>query len=423
MAADTNWRSREWFETTELYGWTRQAALQGMGLEPASFQDRPIIGIANSWSELTHCNAHLRDLAQSVKTGVWQAGGVPFEFPVMSLGEFNMRPTTMLFRNLMSMVVEESIRANPLDAVVLLGGCDKTTPALLMGAASADVPAILVTGGPQLSAHWRGETLGSCTDCRRYHTELRAGNISAEDWGELQGVMVRSAGHCMTIGTASTMATLGESLGMALPGNAAFPAVDARRAQLAQRSGKRAVALAANRLRPSKVMSPAAFENAIRTLHAIGGSTNAIVHLIAIAGRLGIDLPLKLFDQLSDSTPLLLNLKPSGKYLMEDFCYAGGAPALLKELTPLLHQECLTVSGKTLGANIAQARIDNADVIRPLANPLQPDGGLAVLRGSLAPGGAIIKRSAASPQLLSHRGPAVVFEDHEDLLGLSLIHI
>ncbi|MBB75413.1 MAG: dihydroxy-acid dehydratase, partial [Planctomycetaceae bacterium] len=212
MAADTNWRSREWFETTELYGWTRQAALQGMGLEPDSFQDRPIIGIANSWSELTHCNAHLRDLAQSVKNGVWQAGGVPFEFPVMSLGEFNMRPTTMLFRNLMSMVVEESIRANPLDAVVLLGGCDKTTPALLMGAASADVPAILVTGGPQLSAHWRGETLGSCTDCRRYHTELRAGNISAEDWGELQGVMVRSAGHCMTIGTASTMATLGESL-------------------------------------------------------------------------------------------------------------------------------------------------------------------------------------------------------------------
>ena len=416
MAADTNWRSREWFETTELYGWTRQAALQGMGLEPASFQDRPIIGIANSWSELTHCNAHLRDLAQSVKTGVWQAGGVPFEFPVMSLGEFNMRPTTMLFRNLMSMVVEESIRANPLDAVVLLGGCDKTTPALLMGAASADVPAILVTGGPQLSAHWRGETLGSCTDCRRYHTELRAGNISAEDWGELQGVMVRSAGHCMTIGTASTMATLGESLGMALPGNAAFPAVDARRAQLAQRSGKRAVALAAKRLRPSEVMSPAAFENAIRTLHAIGGSTNAIVHLIAIAGRLGIDLPLKLFDQLSDSTPLLLNLKPSGKYLMEDFCYAGGAPALLKELTPRLHLECLTVSGKTLAANIAQARIDNADVIRPLANPLQPDGGLAVLRGSLAPGGAIIKRSAASPQLLSHRGPAVVFEDHEDLL-------
>ena len=416
MAADTNWRSREWFETTELYGWTRQAALQGMGLEPDSFQDRPIIGIANSWSELTHCNAHLRDLAQSVKNGVWQAGGVPFEFPVMSLGEFNMRPTTMLFRNLMSMVVEESIRANPLDAVVLLGGCDKTTPALLMGAASADVPAILVTGGPQLSAHWRGETLGSCTDCRRYHTELRAGNISAEDWGELQGVMVRSAGHCMTIGTASTMATLGESLGMALPGNAAFPAVDARRAQLAQRSGKRAVALAANRLRPSKVMSPAAFENAIRTLHAIGGSTNAIVHLIAIAGRLGIDLPLTLFDQLSDSTPLLLNLKPSGQYLMEDFCYAGGAPALLKELTPLLHQDCLTVSGETLGSNIAHARIDNADVIRRLDNPLQPDGGLAVLRGSLAPGGAIIKRSASSPQLLCHQGPAVVFEDHEDLL-------
>ena len=409
-------RSQAWFGKADKDGFLHRSWMKNQGIPADSFDGRPVIGICNTFSELTPCNAHLRGLAERVKRGVYEAGGLPLEFPVMSLGEFNMRPTTMLFRNLMSMVVEESIRANPLDAVVLLGGCDKTTPALLMGAASADVPAILVTGGPQLSAHWRGETLGSCTDCRRYHTELRAGNISAEDWGELQGVMVRSAGHCMTIGTASTMATLGESLGMALPGNAAFPAVDARRAQLAQRSGKRAVALAANRLRPSKVMSPAAFENAIRTLHAIGGSTNAIVHLIAIAGRLGIDLPLKLFDQLSDSTPLLLNLKPSGQYLMEDFCYAGGAPALLKELTPLLHQECLTVSGKTLGANIAQARIDNADVIRPLANPLQPDGGLAVLRGSLAPGGAIIKRSAASPQLLSHRGPAVVFEDHEDLL-------
>ena len=416
MVPETKWRSREWFDTPELYGWTRRAAMQGMGLEPSSYEGRPIIGICNSWSELTHCNAHLRDLARSVKQGVWQAGGVPFELPVMSLGEFNMRPTTMLFRNLMSMVVEESIRANPLDAVVLLGGCDKTTPALLMGAASADVPAILVTGGPQLSAHWRGETLGSCTDCRRYHTELRAGQIDADDWQELQGEMVRSPGHCMTMGTASTMATLGEALGMALPGNAAFPAADARRSQLAQRSGKCAVALAHSALRPSHVLTRPALENGIRTLHAVGGSTNAIVHLIAIAGRLGIDLPLSLFDQLSDTTPLLLNLKPSGEYLMEDFCYAGGAPVLLKELAPLLHRNCVTVSGDTLEANVAAARNDNPDVIHPLEDPLRPDGGLVALRGSLAPSGAILKRSAASAALSQHRGPAVVFEDHDDLL-------
>jgi L-arabonate dehydrase len=410
------YRSREWFDTPELYGWTRRAALQGLGLDKASVEGRPVIGVCNTWSELTHCNAHLRDLAEAVKRGVWQAGGVPLEFPVMSLGEFNMRPTTMLFRNLMSMDVEESIRSNPLDGVVLLGGCDKTTPALLMGAASADVPAILVTGGPQLSAHWRGEQLGSCTDCRRYETELRAGRISQQDWDELQGCIVRSAGHCMTIGTASTMAVLGEALGIALPGNGAIPAVDSRRKQLAQQAGRQIVQAVNDDLRPSLVLTRLAFENAIRTLHALGGSTNAIIHLIAIAGRLGVDLPLKLFDELSDSTPLLLNLKPSGEYLMEDFYYAGGASALLKELAPLLHLDLPTVTGRTLGENIATARNDNAEVIRRFDQPLQPDGGLVVLYGSLAPRGAIIKRSAASPKLLQHRGRAVVFENHEDLL-------
>jgi L-arabonate dehydrase len=409
-------RSREWLDTPELYSWTRRAALQGMGYDRSAYEGRPVIGICNTWSELTHCNAHLRTLAEAVKRGVWQAGGFPLEFPVMSLGEFNLRPTAMLFRNLLSMEVEESLVANPLDGAVLLGGCDKTTPALLMGAASADVPVVLLTGGPQLSAHWRGETLGSCTDCRRYETELRAGGITDEQWQELQGCMVRSAGHCMTMGTASTMATLGEALGIALPGNGAIPAADARRQQLAQQAGRVIVTAVAHDLRPSRILTPAALENAIRTLHALGGSTNAIIHLTAIAGRLGIPVPLSRFDQLSDVTPLLVNLKPSGQFLMEDFFYAGGGPALLRELSPLLDLDCLTVTGQRLGEAMASARNDGPEVIRTLDAPLAPDGGLVVLEGSLAPAGAILKRSAASPSLLKHRGRAVVFEDHDDLL-------
>ncbi|MCH8063245.1 MAG: dihydroxy-acid dehydratase [Chloroflexi bacterium] len=409
-----SYRSREWLDTPELYGWLRRAAFKAQGFGEPAFEGKPIIGICNTWSELTHCNAHLRQLADAVKRGVWQAGGFPMEFPVMSLGEYNMRPTTMLFRNLLSMEVEESIIANPLDGVVLLGGCDKTTPALLMGAASADVPAILVTGGPQLKGNWRGEELGSCTDCRRYSVELRAGNITEEEWAELQNCIVRSPGHCMVMGTASTMAALGEALGIALPGNAAIPAVDSRRAQLAETAGRQIVNLVNDDLRPSKVMTPEAFENAIRTLHAIGGSTNAIVHLAAIAGRLGLDLPLKHFDDLSRTTPFVLNLKPSGKFLMEDFYYAGGLPALLKEISPLLHLDRPTVTGRTLGENIANAQNYNPDLIRGLDNPLDPEGGLAVLYGSLAPGGAIIKPTAASPELLTHRGRAIVFEDHED---------
>ena len=337
------------------------------------------------------------------------------EFPVMSLGEYNMRPTTMLFRNLMSMDVEESIRANPLDGVVLLAGCDKTTPAVLMGAASADIPAILVTGGPQLKGNWRGEELGSCTDCRRYHTELRAGSITEEQWAELQNSIVRSPGHCMVMGTASTMASMGESLGMALPGNAAIPAVDSRRIQLAEASGRQAMELVKQDLRPSKIMTPEAFENAIRTLHALGGSTNAIIHLTAIAGRLGIELPLTLFDDLSRTTPFILNLKPSGEFLMEDFFYAGGLPALLNELRPLLHTEQMTVTGRTLGENVAGSINHNPDLIRSLNKPLNAEGGLAVVYGSLAPSGGVIKPTAASPDLLTHRGRAVVFEDHDDM--------
>jgi dihydroxy-acid dehydratase len=412
----TRYRSQSWFDTPELYGWLRRAAFKAEGFNEAAYEGRPIIGICNSWSELTHCNAHLRQLAEAVKRGVWQAGGFPLEFPVMSLGEYNMRPTTMLYRNLMSMDVEESIRANPLDGVVLLGGCDKTTPALLMGAASADVPAILVTGGPQLKGNWRGEELGSCTDCRRYEQEWRAGRITAEDWAELQSCIVRSPGHCMVMGTASTMAAMGEALGMALPGNTAIPAVDSRRLQLAEAAGRQVVRLVESDLRPSTILTLPAFENAIRTLHAIGGSTNAIIHLVAIAGRVGLDLPLARFDELSRTTPFILNLKPSGQFLMEDFYYAGGLPALLKELAPLLHLDALTVTGHSLGANLASAVCHNRDLIRSLEAPLHAEGGLAVLYGSLAPAGALIKPTAASPELLTHRGRAVVFDDHDDLL-------
>ena len=415
VAENPRLRSSEWFDTPELYGWLRKAAFMAEGYGQSAYEGKPIIGVCNSWSELTHCNAHLRGLAEAVKRGVWQAGGFPMEFPVMSLGEYNMRPTTMLFRNLMSMDVEESIRANPLDGVVLLGGCDKTTPALLMGAASADIPAILVTGGPQLKGNWRGEELGSCTDCRRYHTELRAGRIDAEQWNEIQNSILRSPGHCMVMGTASTMASMGEALGIALPGNAAIPAVDSRRIQIAEAAGRQILALVERDLRPSTIMTQRAFENAIRTLHALGGSTNAIIHLTAIAGRLGIELPLSLFDELSRSTPFILNLKPSGEFLMEDFFYAGGLPALLNELRPLLHTDAMTVTGSALGDNVTGAINHNPNLIRSLNDPLNAEGGLAVVYGSLAPSGGVIKPTAASPELLTHRGRALVFADHDDM--------
>ena len=416
-SAPVSKRSKDWFETPELYGWLRRAAFKAEGFEEPSYEGKPIIGICNTWSELTHCNAHLRDLAESVKIGVWQAGGFPMEFPVMSLGEYNMKPTTMLYRNLLSMDVEESITANPLDGVVLLGGCDKTTPALLMGAASADIPSILVTGGPQLKGNWKGEELGSCTDCRRYEVELRAGTITEDDWAELQSCIVRSSGHCMTMGTASTMATIGEALGMALPGNAAIPAVDSRRKQMAEAAGRQIVAISQTDLKPSKIMTQSAFENAIRCVHAIGGSTNAIIHLIAIAGRVGIELPLELFDELSKTTPFLLNLKPSGQYLMEDFYYAGGVPALMNRISHLLDLSNVTVTEKTLGENIAGQQAHLPDVIRSIDDALDPEGGLAVLYGNLAPTGAIIKPTAASPKLMVHTGRAVLFNDHDDLFA------
>ena len=415
-AEKKRYRSSAWFDTPELYGWLRRAALKAEGFGEPSYEGRPIIGICNSWSELTHCNSNLRQVADAVKRGVWQAGGLPLEFPVMSLGEYNMLPTTMLYRNLMSMDVEESITANPLDGVVLLGGCDKTTPALLMGAASADVPAILVTSGPQLKGNWRGEELGSCTDCRRYHQELRAGQITEEEWAELQSCILRSPGHCMVMGTASTMAAIAEALGMALPGSAAIPAPDSRRLQMAEEAGRQIVKIVGREdLLPSRILTLPAFENAIRALHAMGGSTNAIVHLTAIAGRVGIELPLDLFDDLSRATPFMLNLKPSGERLMEDFYYAGGMPALMNELSPLLHLDAPTVTGRKLGETIAGATVHDRGVIARTDEPLDPEGGLAVLMGSLAPQGAVIKQAAASPDLVTHRGRAVVFEDHDDM--------
>ncbi len=412
-----NLRSRAWFAPSDINGSSHRTYLRAEGFSSRVFDGRPVIGICNSWSELTACNAHLRQVAEAVKRGVWAAGGFPLEFPTISLGEVLMKPSTMLYRNLMAMDVEECIRAYPLDAVVLLCGCDKTTPAQLMGAASADVPAIMVTGGPMLRGMWRNQELGSGTDTRRLWAEKRAGRLSDEEWCEIEGCISRSAGHCMVMGTASTMTSIAEALGMTLPGCAHIPAADSRRLAIAEESGRRAVELALEDLRPSKILTPAAFENAIRVDMAIGGSTNAIIHLIAIAGRLGIDLPLEKFDELSRSTPFIVNIRPSGKYLMEDLYYAGGLPAVMKEIAPLLHLDALTVTGKSIGENIAGAACYNRAIIRPLAEPLQPEGGTVVLKGNLAPHGAVIKQSAASPLLMKHRGPAVVFEDYADLMA------
>src|SRR5216117_1689715 len=370
---DTPLRSRNWFAPRTLDGLMHRSYLKAEGFSDAVFDGRAVIGIANSWSELTNCNAHLRQVAEAVKRGVWSAGGFPLEFPTLSLGEILMKPTTMLFRNLMAMEVEEQIRAYPLDTVVLLSGCDKTTPAMLMGAASADVPAIMVTGGPMLRGMWRDQELGSGTDARKLWTQRRAGELSDEELAEVESCLSRSTGHCMVMGTASTMAAMAEALGMALPGNAAIPAPDSRRLALAESSGRRAVEMAIARgPRPSEILTADAFDNAIRADMAIGGSTNAIVHLVAIAGRAGVPLPLRRFDELSRATPLLVNVRPSGKYLMEDFYYAGGLPAVLKELLPLLHAEAPSVNGKTLGDNVAGARCHNPDVIRPLALPHPP---------------------------------------------------
>ncbi|SOD63505.1 dihydroxyacid dehydratase [Streptomyces zhaozhouensis] len=413
-------RSAEWFGAEGRNGMIHRSWMRNQGLGPEVFDGRPVIGVASSWSELTPCNAHLRDVADYVKRGVWQAGGLPLEFPVMSLGETLMRPTTMLFRNLMAMEVEETIRANPLDGVVLLSGCDKTTPAMLMGAASVDLPALMVTGGPMLNGKFQGRDIGSGTDVWRLSEEVRAGRLDEADLAEAEGCMSRSRGHCMTMGTASTMACVAEALGMQLSGSAAIPAVDARRYALAQAAGRRAVALVEEDLRPSAVLNRDAFENAIRANAALGGSTNAVVHLLALAGRVGVPLTLDDFDALTTEVPVLVDLMPSGRFLMEDFYYAGGLPVVLRELDELglLHREAVTVSGRDMATETETARCWNREVIRSGEEPFRPAGeGTVVLRGSLAPDGAVLKVSAASPELLTHRGRALVYDRVEEYIA------
>src|SRR6516225_9789260 len=407
-------RSRDWFGGNDLQGLSNRAYLRAEGFTSQVFDNKPVVGICNSWSELTTCNAHLRTVAEAVKRGVWAAGGFPLEFPTISLGEVFMRPTTMLYRNLVSMDVEESIRANPLDGAVLLAGCDKTTPALLMGAASCDLPAIMVSGGPMLNGKFRGQNIGSGTDVWKFSEDVRCGAMPMCEFQEAESCMSRSAGHCMTMGTASTMACVVEALGMGLPMNAAIPAADSRRYVLAHMAGRRIVQMVHEDLRMSKILTRPAFENAIRAVAAIGGSTNAVIHLLAIAGRIGVDLSLQDWDVLGRDVPCLVNLMPSGHYLMEDFYYAGGLPAVIRELGGLIHRDALTVNGKTIGENVEEAPCYNRDVVKSLTQPLKRNSGIAVLRGNLCPNGAVIKPSAATPELLKHRGRAVVFENIED---------
>ena len=409
------YRSAEWFGKKDKDGFSHRSWMRNQGFPEDVFDGRPVIGICNTWSELTPCNAHFRHIAERVKRGVWEAGGFPVEFPVMSLGESNLRPTAMLFRNLASMDVEESIRGNPIDGVVLLCGCDKTTPSLVMGAASCDVPALVVSGGPMLNGKYRGQDIGSGTAVWRFDEELKAGKTNAEELSQAESCMSRSAGHCMTMGTASTMACMVEALGLGLPNNAAIPAVDSRRMALAHMAGRRIVEMVRDDIRISQILTLEAFENAIRVNGAIGGSTNAVIHLLAIAGRVGQKVSLEDWDKLGKDVPTLVDLMPSGRFLMEDFYYAGGLPAVIRALGErnLIHRDAMTVNGKTIWENCQVAPNWNAEVIRSFENALVEHGGIAVLRGNLAPDGAVLKPSAASPHLMRHRGRAVVFENIE----------
>jgi L-arabonate dehydrase len=420
------YRSAAWFGRTDKDGFIHRSWMRNQGFPDDVFDGRPVIGICNTWSELTPCNAHLRALAERVKRGVWEMGGFPLEFPVMSTGETNMRPTAMLFRNLVSMDVEESIRANPIDGVVLMCGCDKTTPSLIMGAASCDVPAIVVSGGPMLNGKFRGQDIGSGTSVWKFSEDVKAGKMTLEEFSEAESCMSRSAGHCMTMGTASTMGSMAESLGLTLPFNSTIPAVDSRRSVLAHLSGRRIVEMVHEDLRISKILKREAFENAVRINGAIGGSTNAVIHLLAFAGRVGLPFTLDDWDRLGHEVPTLVDLMPSGRFLMEDFYYAGGLPAVIKAIGEkgLINRDALTVNGKTIWENCKDVPNWNQEVIRPLDRPLVEHGGVAVLRGNLAPDGAVLKPSAASPHLMRHRGPAVVFETiehyHERILDPNL---
>lgn len=406
-------RSSDWFARKGKIGFIYRAWMKNQGIPDYEFNNKPVIGICNTWSELTPCNAHFRELAESVKRGVLEAGGFPVEFPVMSLGETLMKPTAMLYRNLASMDVEESIRANPLDGVVLLCGCDKTTPSLVMGACSVNIPTIVVSGGPMLTGRHSGKSIGT-SDVWRYHDDLRENKITEDEMLTIESAMCRSRGHCAVMGTASSMACMVESLGFSLPGNAAIPAADARRKVLAQLSGLRIVDMVRENIKCSDILTRNAFENAIKVNAAIGGSTNFVIHLLAIAGRIGVQLTLNDFDTLSDKIPLIVNLQPSGEYFMEDLFYAGGLPAVMKQLDAILHTECVTVNGKTIRENYSSAQIFNDSVIASMEQPIRKEGGLVVLKGNICEEGAVMKPSAASSRLMQHKGKAIVFENIDD---------
>jgi len=406
-------RSQNWFGKTGKDGFIYRAWMKNQGIPDDMFDGRPVIGICNTWSELTPCNAHFRDLAESVKRGVYEAGGYPVEFPVMSLGETLIKPTAMLYRNLASMDVEESIRANPIDGVVLLCGCDKTTPSLVMGACSVDIPTLVISGGPMLKGHWRGKDIGT-SDVWRFDEAFKLGEITEQQFTEAEGCMARTQGHCAVMGTASTMATMVEALGLSLPNNAAIPAADVRRKVISQLSGRRIVEMVKEDLTLSKILTREAFENAIMINAAIGGSTNFVIHLLAIAGRIGVELNMDDFDKFSQNIPLLANLQPSGSFFMEDLYYAGGLPAVIKEMKNVLHNDALTVNGKGIGANSESAEVFDRNIVGTMDAPFKANSGIAVVRGNLAPNGAVIKPSAATPALMTHRGKAVVFETIED---------
>jgi dihydroxy-acid dehydratase len=408
-------RSARWYGVADLRSFGHRSRTKQMGFAAADYAGKPVIAILNTWSDLNPCHSHFRQRAEEVKRGVWQAGGFPVELPAMSLGEPMMKPTTMLYRNLLAMEAEELLRANPVDGVVLMGGCDKTVPALVMAAFSVNLPALFVPAGPMLRGNWRGEKLGSGSDVWKYWAEKRAGKLSDEAWEEIEDGIARSAGTCMTMGTASTMAALVEALGLTLPGASSIPAPDSSHARMASASGRRIVEMVWEDLKPSDLVDAASFDNAIAALMALGGSTNGIIHLVAMAGRRGIELPLERFDRISRETPFLANIRPSGKYLMEDFFYAGGIRALLNQLGSRIDLARPTVNGQTLGENIAGREIFDADVIRTPDTALQPEGGLAILRGNLAPDGAVIKHSAMESRLKRHRGKAIVFRDYNDM--------
>src|SRR5712671_5884197 len=409
-------RSYRWYGPDELRSFGHRSRAASMGCVQADYAGKPVIAIINTWSDFNPCHSHLRQRAEDVKRGVWQAGGFPVEMPAITLGETFQKPTTMMYRNLLAMETEEMLRSYPADGCVLMGGCDKTTPALLMGATSANLPAIYMPAGPMLRGNWHGEPLGSGTDTWKYWAEFRAGKLSDDELREVEEGIARSPGHCMTMGTASTMTSAAEVLGFTLPGAASIPAADSNHSRMASLSGRRIVDMVWEDLKPSDFLSAKSFDNAIVGTQALSGSTNALIHLIAMAGRAGVKLTLDRFDELARNTPVLANVRPAGtKYLMEDFYYAGGLRALLAQIRALLNLDCLTVNGKTLGENLDGARVYNADVIRLLDNPLAQNGGLAVLRGNLAPDGAVIKPTAAEPHLLKHTGRAVVFKDYNDM--------